>query len=402
MNISLYKTPKTTQKEKDIPFLDFVKDIQTGKYETQIAKLRSLTGQAQKDFKINLPAVTLSGIFQNAHVAKGLIQHSGLIQIDIDKRDDLEELRKTLYEDRYTFCGFISPSGNGLKLAVKIPPETAQHRNRFLALEKYYKEQYNVEIDKACKDVNRLCYVSHDTELFLNENADTFTDIYQNQPVNSKENPIPQTKSGINSNTNDYYYNSSNFDEFVREMELQHINITNGYDNWLKVGFAIAGEFNAGGLDYFDRFSRLDTSYNPDAVREQYNKCLRGNNGTTEIKTVFSMAKNAGLTIPEKKTAHFKTTNNQTGDKNTEDNSQLIAERKEYDYYKNKDINEIMECDIPQSVDIENDIQFFGVYSQNNMFFSRINAGKGTKDVSISNFIISILFQFDEIGRAHV
>jgi len=391
MNISYYQNIKQS-KEKDIDFLDFCNDVKNGTYKIQIETLRASTGAEKTKLKNSLPAVTLSGTFNEKHKATALLQHSGLMQIDIDNTENLNELKSRLYADKYTFCGFISPSGNGLKLVVKISPEPDRHKAHFLALEKYYKNLYNVEIDKACKDVSRLCFVSYDTELFLNENAILFSDTH------TTYNKVVAAQGGAGGN--DFYYNVSNFDEFVSEIERQRINIAESYDEWLKVGFAIANEFNAPGFNFFDRISQISSKYNYESVRKQYDECLRTNNGHIEIKTVFSMAKNAGLTIPKRQSAPTPAPSAATATKNADSGTgasdTFVVNNKEYEYYKNKDINEIMECEIPQSIDIENDIQTFGFYSLYNTFHSRIHAGKGTKDIVISNFIFSILFQFDD------
>ena len=60
---------------------------------------------------------------------------------------------------------FTSPSGNGLKVIVKIPPVVENHRDYFIALEKYYNSE---NFDIACKDVSRVCYESYDEKIYIN------------------------------------------------------------------------------------------------------------------------------------------------------------------------------------------------------------------------------------------
>src|SRR5437870_2225475 len=66
----------------------------------------------------NFPALTVSGHFENGHAAKDLIQHSGLIQVDIDKISatklkNVKEAKKILESDPYTCVAYISPSQDG-------------------------------------------------------------------------------------------------------------------------------------------------------------------------------------------------------------------------------------------------------------------------------------------------
>ena len=48
---------------------------------------------------------------------------------------------------------FISPSGNGLKVIVKIPNDSENHVNYFTALEHHFNSPY---FDKMCKNISRV------------------------------------------------------------------------------------------------------------------------------------------------------------------------------------------------------------------------------------------------------
>lgn len=155
-------------------------------FKDTIDNIRATNDQNEKDnLKKQLPAVTVSGLFENGRKKENLIAYSGLIQIDIDKVGNLSEQRDLLEKDKYTYALFISPSGNGLKLIVKISEDIKNHQNSFLALEKYYKEKYKLQIDKSCKDVTRLMFLSYDNSLFTNENANLF-DLYHDHDLEIK------------------------------------------------------------------------------------------------------------------------------------------------------------------------------------------------------------------------
>lgn len=122
--------------------------------------------------KGSLPAVTWSGTF-NKRSAKELQQHSGLICLDIDKllKDELAFLLLKIKKDPHTFICFISPSGNGLKVIIKIDATAENHIDFFKSLEAYYLKTFKIEIDKSGKDVSRLCFLTYDTNIFVNENS---------------------------------------------------------------------------------------------------------------------------------------------------------------------------------------------------------------------------------------
>lgn len=300
-NISFYNLVTSKSKSKDISIFEFIEIIRNGSYQSEIDKIRVANEEDRKRLKSKLPAVTLSGLFSNSHKADQLIKHSGFIQIDIDHIADVKAFKNILYKDTYTFCGFDSPTGTGLKLIVKIEPKAEHHKNCFLELEKYYKAKYNIQIDPACKDICRLCFISFDKDLFLNENAEQFNCNSENHSFELQ----PETSSNSRLKCeHDYFFNSSNFEEFVSEIEKQKIELVHNYEEWRNLAFAISNEFGIHGLDYFAKISSLCYNYEQEKIEDQFYKFLKDNNGTIEIKTVFAMAKKAGLKVPKNEIKH--------------------------------------------------------------------------------------------------
>jgi BT4734-like, N-terminal domain len=141
--------------------------IRNGRYGEQVSGLRQLLphNRAAYDLeKKKLPAFTVSGSMKGR---TELVQHSDLLQVDLDKLGDkLPELRTRLKNDPHVAFGFLSPSGEGIKLGVAI--DGSRHAEGFLAAQAYFRSTYGVEIDPRCKDVVRLCFVSYDPELWTN------------------------------------------------------------------------------------------------------------------------------------------------------------------------------------------------------------------------------------------
>jgi len=115
--------------------------------------------------KKKLPAITFSGLFKKRCDA-GMLAHSGLICVDIDACSDLAALRDKLKSDPYIAAAFISPTGSGLKALVRTWADVTLHERSFLAARRHFKEAHSIEID-SCKDLSRLCFVSHDPEIFV-------------------------------------------------------------------------------------------------------------------------------------------------------------------------------------------------------------------------------------------
>ena len=175
-NISFYNANNNTPTTKitvgkDVQLLQVLDDIKSKKYKDNILKLRSLYTNNKSEYdkqKIFLDAFTPSGTFSKRN-SNSLTKHTGLICIDIDNIKDIEDIKNAVSLDKFTLAVFVSPSGAGLKIIVKINEN--EHLNSFLALKDFYEHSLGVVVDEQCKDVSRLCFVSYDTEIFINEDA---------------------------------------------------------------------------------------------------------------------------------------------------------------------------------------------------------------------------------------
>jgi len=119
--------------------------------------------------KSKLTSVTFSGHF-NARYDDELKEHSGLICLDFDKVNIPEFLIDEFKKDKYCFAAWISPSGNGVKVLVKIA-EGMKHREHFAALKKRYPDA-----DKSGVNPSRVCYESYDPKIYINTESEVFSE----------------------------------------------------------------------------------------------------------------------------------------------------------------------------------------------------------------------------------
>jgi len=162
-------------KETDTPFHVSIDKILTrikdGKSKELVKSIRKEADKKNRnEIKKQLPAVCFSGKFTNRKDSS-ILEHSGFICLDFDgyeKKKLMLEEKEKLTRDKHTYSVFVSPSGNGLKVIVKIPADTENHVNYFLALEKHYDSKY---FDKTCKNIGRVCYESYDPLIYVNENS---------------------------------------------------------------------------------------------------------------------------------------------------------------------------------------------------------------------------------------
>jgi hypothetical protein len=168
-------------KEVDAPFYRDVSvaldRIKSGANKDTIKMIRSCKDKGERnEYKKLLPAICFSGQF-NKRSDSSLILHSGIICLDFDdyeKKKDMLQEKETLCKDKYVYSVFISPSGNGLKVLVKIPQDPDNHVNYFNALSKHFDSTH---FDKTCKNLSRVCYESYDPLIHINENSSVWDKI---------------------------------------------------------------------------------------------------------------------------------------------------------------------------------------------------------------------------------
>ena len=176
--VTIFKNFNEVIEHKTIP--EILHEIKTGKYRPGITYLRKSLAEnkleAYEKAKKSLPAFTPSGKFVSGRKMEFLEAYSNFIILDIDKlsTDNLAKAKEVASKSEFTYASFISPSGNGLKILVKVNTTKEDHKETFLAIQKHYETLLNHEIDKSGKDITRLCFYSFDDNLYHNESAKTF------------------------------------------------------------------------------------------------------------------------------------------------------------------------------------------------------------------------------------
>ena len=172
------------------------KDISSDKYKLQVEKVRTLIAEGKfeeaQEAKKQILAFTPSAVFTEKRLMQFVEMYSGFIHLDFDKLtpEQLEAARKIIAEIPYTFLCFISPSGNGLKVFVEVTTGIGHHEIAYQQVQHYYENATGLKADPACKDITRLCFMSHDPQLIKN---------LQNKKFEVLFNEAPKTESNANS-----------------------------------------------------------------------------------------------------------------------------------------------------------------------------------------------------------
>lgn len=180
--ISIYKSQKsfnyTTFDLKTI-----IELTRQGQWKKEIAEVRNVKEhQTKSKYQAAkqeiLPAIMPSAIFTDgkSKVQDNFEGYTGIICLDIDglNQSRLNDLKEKFKKNPFVQAFFVSPSGEGLKVFIPVTTSAEQHLVSWFALRNYFEEKYKVKLDEKCKNINRICYVSHDTDAWYKDDIKPF------------------------------------------------------------------------------------------------------------------------------------------------------------------------------------------------------------------------------------
>ncbi len=135
---------------------------------------------------------------------KSLTEHSGLCIVDLDHLGDDKDVE--LWKSKFAvipsvYAAFKSPSGDGLKVLFRIPPDLGKHRGHYRALMTYIRGEYKTltsrNIDNTSINEARVCFISYDPDLYVNPDAVEFTDYEEIEHVELLDDAAIKTGNGL-------------------------------------------------------------------------------------------------------------------------------------------------------------------------------------------------------------
>jgi len=270
-------------KPADIELDDYITWVRTGVTQDLILKIRNTEDKEKRTkLKAGLPAVIFGGLFKNNRQKASLIEKSGLIGLDIDGLDvsEFKQVRQMLQNDPYSKVVNVSAGGKGFCVVMKYKV-TNDFTQTFAAIEKYYSEEYGIVLDTACKDINRLRFISYDPDIYENPKSRTWTQTFKEQEVKKHEKIIMV---------------QSDFDEIIKQVQLQNVDLSDDdYSKYRALGFAISDSFGESGRDYFHIVCQAGTKYKQrDCDKHYTNFCKATGHGIT-ISTFYHFCKEKGI-----------------------------------------------------------------------------------------------------------
>jgi len=86
----------------------------------------------------------------------------------------------------------------------------------------------------------------------------------------------------------------------VQRIESTATDIAPNYADWRDLGFALADALGESGRNYYHRLSRFYPSYSQSETDKQYSACLASHGHGVTIKTLYHLAKSAGVDVSVK------------------------------------------------------------------------------------------------------
>lgn len=268
-------------------------DLDTWLYQTinppltlrkRVDKYRSTLNKLDKE---KLPLITVSSNFKGVRNLDNINKHLPFICIDIDRyskrgKSNLcidMQLVKELFMSHPScyFCGYSVTLGDGIYAIMKL--------DEVGKLDKYFKmltdnlSKVGINIDEKCKDATRLRFFSYDPEAYYNPEA-----IGLKLPV------VTQAKEYNVVYAQDDY---SKVLGLVDKIEHHSLDITQDYNDWIKIGAVLNNNFGESGRDLFHRISKIHPDYTVEKCNNKYNHCRKMR--VSNIGLIVNLCKHYGL-----------------------------------------------------------------------------------------------------------
>lgn len=293
--LSVFKNAFSVDPLAEATVEDVIRQISSHKYRAHTEALRSLTeAEAASEYKCrNFVGVTWSGLFSPTRKASNLQAHSGLICIDLDKLSEsrLNTLNQQLQADEHTHVLFVSPSGNGLKVIIRVDLQTpSDHLPFFRQISDYYRDCYHVtkaELDASGKNLDRLCFLPYAPNAYYNPSSEVMPlDEAYCIPVEPEQQPINQVREQFASQEPLEDLTHRQVIECVARLQSVGVDLTDQYETWVEIGLAFASLGDEGRI-YFHQVSSQSSKYDYQQCEAKFNELLKNRTGRVNIGTFF-------------------------------------------------------------------------------------------------------------------
>jgi len=240
--------------------------------------------------KQKLPCATISASFHTERNLNNIVKKNNLICIDIDRHTKSKKKRcnqcvdMLLVKEMFMshpctlYCGY-SVSGDGIYAIIRIKDEN--ELGLYFDLFRDNLSRIGVNIDESCKDYTRLRFFSVDREAYYNPAA-----LFYEAPKKKVER---KPTAGTHVSKSD----TEKVEKIIEIISSTGMDITQSYEDWVKVGAALNDGFGESGLSYFHQVSSQNSEYNAKDTDLKYRSCAKMNR--IKLAAFFYVASSYGL-----------------------------------------------------------------------------------------------------------
>lgn len=247
--------------------------LTSGEYKGQVEAVRAVEyhSSEQKELKKKLPLFAM-GVFSKERRANKITEVVPLIALDFDGKDNEQDTEKPNLAFRafkqvvdgdpfILYCG-LSCSGKGWRVILPIH-STEKRKEHYMAAVRYFLKRYGMVADEACKDVAHAFFVSYDGTPYINENVKPFPYVLQAARLPPDRERADNTTEAVKMLL------------AIEKAEAENLMAFANYEEWVKMGLAIASTFGEDGRVMFHRLSALcPEKYDEAAADTKYNNLI--------------------------------------------------------------------------------------------------------------------------------
>jgi hypothetical protein len=118
----------------------------------------------------------------------------------------------------------------------------------------------------------------------------------QGNPENHNKIKV-QTNSPLSQKSLQSFCSNNDIETITQRIEAAAVDIAPNYADWRDLGFALADALGESGRSYYHRLSHFYSGYAENETEKQYDNCLKAHGHGITIKTLYHLAKSAGIEI---------------------------------------------------------------------------------------------------------
>ena len=288
LSISLFKNVR----DKQPTTVTLGKFLRSTRHIPLIEAVRACPDKAaRQELKKGLPAVTISGTFDQQRLASQISLYNGLVCLDFDADDNPGYLPADMKAIlcQYAEVAYAGLSVSGAGVYAIIPTDNTdpkKHADTTRLVGRLFQDE-GLGFDVSCTDVSRLRYISHDPAPVWNADALPF------QASRHLPSPQPARAPMVRDNrliTGDTI--ADRVERRLQQIEARALDCTGVYNDWYRLGFALSSEFGPLGEEYFQRVSQFHPKYDRPAVAKFY-AGLCAKSARIQIGTFFHLTTTA-------------------------------------------------------------------------------------------------------------